>query len=108
MPATITLLQKQKQASRNLTQEIENFINAGGGLLALAECGIGFPNCQSDLITSNTSLFAYLPVTVSSVATTPPYTVTPFGASLGLTDADVNDPTHNSFGLIGGLNIVDN
>jgi hypothetical protein len=33
--------------------------------------------------------------------------VTPFGAGLGLTNSDVNDPTHNSFGLIAGLNVVD-
>jgi hypothetical protein len=44
---------------------------------------------------------------VTSTATTAPYHVTPFGAGLGLTDADVNDPTHNSFAAVGGLNIVD-
>ena len=27
--------------------------------------------------------------------------------NFGLADSDVNDPTHNSFGAIGGLNIVD-
>jgi hypothetical protein len=27
--------------------------------------------------------------------------------TLGLATSDLNDPTHNSFGLIGGLNAVD-
>ena len=88
--------------------DIANFINGGGGLAAFAECGVGFPDCIPDLVTPGADLFGFLPVTVSSIATTAPYTVTPYGESLGLTDADINDPTHNSFGAIGGLNIVDN
>lgn len=87
--------------------DIASFINAGGGLFASAECGVGFPDCEPSLVDSSTDLFGFLPVTVTSVATTPPYHVTPYGASLGLTDADMNDPTHNSFGAVGGLNIVD-
>ena len=87
--------------------DIASFINGGGGLFAAAECGVGFPDCIPDLVDSSTDLFGFLPVTVTSVATTPPYTVTSFGASLGLTNGDVNDPTHNSFGDIGGLKIVD-
>jgi hypothetical protein len=87
--------------------DIGAFVNAGGGLAALAECGVGFPNCNSDLVNATTPLFGFVPVGVSSASTTPPYTVTPYGASLGLTNADINDPTHNSFGLTGGLNVVD-
>lgn len=87
--------------------EIQTFVNAGGGLFASAECGVGFPDCDSSLVDASTDLFGYLPVTVTSAATTPPYHVTPYGAGLGLTDADMNDPTHNSFGVIGGLNVVD-
>lgn len=90
-----------------MAPEIKNFINAGGGLAAFAECGIGYPNCNSNNVNASTPLFGFLPVTVTSVGTTAPYHVTAFGAGLGLTDADVNDPTHNSFGLIGGLNVVD-
>jgi len=44
---------------------------------------------------------------VTSIGANLPFTVTPFGVGLGLTNANVNDPTHNSFGLVGGLNIVD-
>jgi hypothetical protein len=82
---------------------IASFINAGGGLFASAEC---YP-CGANLAGSAANLFAYLPVTVTSIGANPPFNVTPFGAGLGLTNADLNDPTHNSFGLVGGLNVVD-
>lgn len=83
--------------------DIENFINAGGGLFASAEC---FP-CGADLLGSDTGLFGYLPVNVTSIGANAPFSPTAFGTSLGLTAVDLNDPTHNSFGLIGGLNVVD-
>lgn len=88
--------------------DIAAFVNAGGGVMALAEC---FPTsgfCTSSNVDAGTDLFGFLPVDVSSVGTTAPYQVTPFGAALGLTDADVSDCcTHNSFGLIAGLTVVD-
>lgn len=84
--------------------DIENFINAGGGLFASSECD----NCGADLLGVNPNLFGYLPVTVTSIGANPPFTVTAYGAAThGLTNADMNDPTHNSFGLVGGLNVVD-
>jgi hypothetical protein len=83
--------------------DIQNFINGGGGLFASAEC---YP-CGANLAGSAANLFAYLPVTVTSIGAAAPFSVTAYGASLGLTNADMNDPTHNSFGVIGGLNIVD-
>ena len=87
--------------------EIAAFINGGGGLFAASECGVGFVNCDSSNITDNASLFAYLPVSINPTNTTSPYSVTAFGAGLGLVNSNVNDPTHNSFSAIGGLNIVD-
>ena len=88
--------------------DITAFVNSGKGLLALAECFPGGGNCQADLLTGPASnSYSYLPVSVSAIATSPPFTVTPFGSSLGLTNLDINDPTHNSFGVIGGLNPVD-
>lgn len=84
--------------------DITAFINAGGGLFASAECD----NCGADLLGVNPNLFGYLPVVVTSEATSGPYNVTPYGsATFGLTNDDLNDPTHNSFGLVGGLNVVD-
>jgi len=88
--------------------DIAAFVNAGGGLAALAECGVGSSNCISDLVTPSTQLFGFVPVAVSSVNTIAPYTVTPFGASLGYNNGMVSDCcTHNSFGATGGLSIVD-
>jgi PEP-CTERM motif len=89
--------------------DIANFVNAGGGLMALAECGPGNGACQADLIGLNPNLYGYLPVTVSSINPTPPFNVTAFGAGspFFLTNGDVNDPTHNSFGLIAGLTPLD-
>ncbi len=89
------------------SSDLQSFINSGGGLFASAECGPGNPACEASLVDASTQLYGYLPVVVSSVVPAAPFTVTPFGASLGLTNGDLNDPTHNSFGLTGGLNIVD-
>lgn len=85
--------------------DIASFINAGGGLFASSEC---YP-CGANLLAGTTApdLFGFLPVNVTSIGAAAPFTVTAYGASLGLTNADMNDPTHNSFGLVGGLNIVD-
>jgi len=83
--------------------DIANFINAGGGLFASAEC---FP-CGANLLGSADGLFGFLPVVVTSIGANPPFAPTAYGTSLGLTVADLNDPTHNSFGLVGGLNVVD-
>lgn len=89
--------------------DIASFINAGGGLLALAECSPASGFCLADTLGPSPDLFGFLPVVVTSVATAPPYALTPAGALMfpGLTDADMNDPTHNSFGVVGGLTVVD-
>jgi hypothetical protein len=91
--------------------DIKNFINAGGGLFASAECFPASSACLADTLagSSTAALYSYLPVTVSSIAPTPQFHVTAAGAAapFNLTDGDVNDPTHNSFGLIGGLTPLD-
>jgi len=88
-----------------LSSDIESFINGGGGLFASSEC---FP-CGANLLGGVTSpdLFGYLPVNVTSIGAGSPFTATAFGTGLGLVNSDLNSPTHNSFGLVGGLNIVD-
>ena len=87
--------------------DIATFVNAGGGLFASSECGASSANCQADLVSPTDHLFGFVPLSVSSVSTAAPYTVTAFGASFGLTNADINDPTHNSFAPVAGLNAVD-
>ena len=87
------------------SSDIADFINSGGGLFASSECS----PCGDNLLAGATApdLFGYLPVDVTSIGAALPFTVTPFGSGLGLVDGDLNSPTHNSFGLVGGLNIVD-
>lgn len=89
--------------------DIKDFVNAGNGLLALAECSPTSGFCKADTLGPTPDLFGFLPVTVTSVATHSPYSLTPAGAALfpSLTDPDMNDPTHNSFGAVGGLTVID-
>lgn len=89
--------------------DIANFVNGGGGVLALSECYPASSFCYADTLASSPNLFGFLPVNVTSVATSAPYKLTLAGKAMfpGLTDADMNDPTHNSFGDVGGLTIID-
>ena len=74
------------------TAEIESFINEGFGLVALSEGNNGAG------LTPGGDHFGFLPVSSGPAnSPTPPHTVTAFGASLGLTNADVNSPSHNFF-----------
>lgn len=100
-----TLTRAELDALIARSADIAAFINAGGGLFASAEC---FP-CGANLLGGATppDLFGYLPINVTSIGAAPPFAPTAYGLSLGLTAADLNDPTHNSFGLTGGLNVVD-
>ena len=89
------------------SDDIEDFINFGGGLFASSEC---FP-CGANLLDGSDApdLFGYLPVDVTSIGANAPFTVTAAGAAapFSLTNADLNSATHNSFGLIGGLTVID-
>jgi hypothetical protein len=100
-----TLTRAELDALIARSADIKTFINGGGGLFASSEC---YP-CGANLLGGATApnLFGYLPITVTSIGANPPFTPTAYGLGLGLTAADLNDPTHNSFGLTGGLNIVD-
>jgi len=85
--------------------DIISFLNAGGGLYAMAESNNGTH------LTPNGGQFGFLPFIVTSTAfdqSEVGNTVTAFGASLGLTNADVNgNASHNIFTATGGMNIVD-
>lgn len=84
--------------------DIIDYLNAGGGLYAEAES-----NAKG--LIANTPRFAFLPFLVSSTDFQSPEvanTVTPFGASLGLTNADVNGNfSHNFFAPGSGMLPVD-
>jgi len=85
--------------------DIINFLNAGGGLYAMAESNGGFR------LTPNGGHFGFLPFIVSSTPLDQIESgnnVTPFGAGLGLAPTDVNgNVSHNVFDNTGGLNVVD-
>lgn len=86
--------------------DIINFLNAGGGLYAMAESDLGAG------LTPNGGQFKFLPFIVTSAALNQSEvgnTVTAFGASLGLANSDVNgNASHNIFTGTGGMNVVDN
>lgn len=88
---------------------IEDFVNAGGGVLALAESFQGGSSGSHLAGLTTADLFSFLPVAVSSVPPTAPFNPTAAGlaAPFNLVFGDLNDPTHNSFGLIGGLTPLD-
>jgi len=85
--------------------DIISFLNAGGGLYAMSE-GNGGAH-----LTPSGGHFGYLPFIVTSTnldQTESGYTVTPFGASLGLLNSDVNGNfSHVVFTGTGGMTIVD-
>jgi len=85
--------------------DIISFLNNGGGLYAMAES-----NSQAQL-TPNGGQFGYLPFITTSMALNQSevgFNVTPFGASLGLTNNDINgNASHNVFNGTFGLNVVD-
>lgn len=85
--------------------DIINFLNLGGGIYAMAESNLGTH------LTPGGGQFDFLPFVVSSVPSDQVesgFTVTGFGASLGLTNADVNGNfSHNVFDGTFGLNVVD-
>lgn len=92
--------------------EIAAFVNAGGGLFASSECGIGFTSCDASNVSDNASLFGFLPgVSATAVSTSPPYSITPFGTLIGapyaLSNVNLQSPTHNSFAFVSGLTPVD-
>lgn len=99
------LAQAELDILNGRSADIISFLNAGGGLYAMAESNGGAG------LTPNGGWFGFLPFIVSSTAfnqTESGFTVTAFGASLGLSANDVNGNfSHNIFLSTGGLNVVD-
>ena len=84
--------------------DIISFLNAGGGLYAMAESAAPYG-------LTSTGEFGFLPFIVSSAAlnqTEVGNTLTSFGTSLGLLTSDINgNASHNIFTSTGGMNVVD-
>jgi hypothetical protein len=81
--------------------EIATFFNAGGGIFAAAE------GSEGANLAPNGGYFGWIPIAAgSATSAAPPYSVTPFGAGLGLANGDVASPSHSHFVSSGGLNIV--
>jgi hypothetical protein len=83
------------------TAEIAAFFNAGGGIFAAAEGSEG-----ANLAPAG-GYFNWIPIAAASATSAaPPYSVTAFGATLGLTNGDVSSPSHSHFESDGGLDVV--
>ena len=100
-----TLRQAELDILNDRTQDLIDFVNGGGGLVALAEGNSG------SHLTPDGGHFDFLPFLASETPvdqTEDGNTVTPFGASLGLTNADINGNfSHTVFDQAGGFEVVD-
>lgn len=100
-----TLTQNELDVLNARRNDIVAFLNAGGGIYMISESngGVG--------LTPNGPHFYVIPFIVTSTQfnqTESGIQVTPFGASLGLTNADVNgNVSHCIFTSAGPLNVVD-
>jgi len=96
------LTQAELSILNSQSSTIIAFLNKGGGLFAMAESGTTNPTSGQ---------FGFLPFVISSTQFNQAETgntVTAFGSTLGLTNADVNGNfSHNIFTSTGGLNVVD-
>ena len=91
--------------------DIAAFVNAGNGIFASAECNANQCGGADNLTVPHGAFYSFLPVVASSVANADPYTLTAYGNAFGFTANGklyINECcTHNSFGLTGGLNVID-
>lgn len=102
-----TLTGNDLQALDARSAAILAYLNAGGGLVPLAEDG----NHQPPTAGAAPAPFGFLPFLVSSTAFEGGENgdvLTPAGANLGLTNSDINGNfSHNIFTATGGMNVVD-
>ena len=98
------LTQEELDALNDRTKDIRRYVNAGGGLIALAESNGG------DGLTTGGGHYEFVPGSVKSTAAGHKFgdKVTAFGADLGLTNDDVTcNYSHNYFETTAGMNVVD-
>jgi hypothetical protein len=99
------LTQSELDVLNARNSDIVAFLNAGGGLFAMAE------TVPPDGLATN-GLYGFLPFVVQSATprqqTEIGNALTPFGADLGLSASDINGNfAHNVFASTGGLSVVD-
>ncbi len=103
-----TLTGNDLRALDNRASDIISYLNGGGGLVAWAEDGNHQPATPA---APPPALFGFLPFLVSSTGLSQGesgFTLSPFGASLGLTVSDINNNfSHNFFTGTGGMTPVD-
>ena len=98
------LTQKELNALNDRKEDIRNYLNQGGGLIALAESDGGGG------LTPDGGHYGFVPVPITSVPEGHKNgdVVTPFGANLGLVATDVTcNFSHNYFEGAEGMNVVD-
>src|SRR5579864_5405775 len=97
------ILQSELDALNLRALELANFVNTGGGIVALSEGG-GHGNTTHDR-------FAFLPFNISPVPLNQDeflFELTPDGEALGLSAFDVNfNASHDIFQSSGGLAVID-
>jgi hypothetical protein len=102
-----TLTGNDLRALDNRAPDIITYLNGGGGLVAFAEDGVHQPAAPGP----EPALFGFLPFLVSATGLSQGesgFTLSPFGTSLGLTVADINNNfSHNYFTGTGGMTPVD-
>ena len=102
-----TLTGNDIRALNNRSADILAYVNAGGGLVAFAEDGFHTPVSSGP----EPAVFGFLPFLATSAPLSEFETgnvLTPFGQSLGLTNADINaNFSHNIFTSTGGMQVVD-
>lgn len=99
------LAQAELDILNDRASDIIDFLNDGGGIYAMAQSNGGTH------LTPLGGHYGFLPFVVSSESNNQSefdFELTPFGASLGLTEADINGNfSHNVFNDDFGLNVVD-
>lgn len=100
-----TLTQAELDILNTRASDIHTFLNSGGGIYTMAQGNGGAG------LTPGGGHYGFIPNIVTSVPsdqTEAGYTVTAYGAAIGLTDSDINGNfSHNVFDSTGGLNVVD-
>ncbi len=100
------LRQEELDILKARSADVISYINGGGGLVALAECG-----CRGNGTGTTHDRFGFLPSVVSSAALNQGesgFTLTSTGTEMGLATSDINgNASHNIFTAGGGLDTVD-